>query len=1170
AVHHIFHAEHNLRVGEIKDLILEPGGPAPADWQLPNGDWSGERLFQAARFVTEMQYQHLVFEEFARKIQPQVNVFAGYNTDIDPAIVAEFAHTVYRFGHSMLTETVARKNADGSDNDLGLIQAFLNPLAFNDGGSAGQLSPRAAAGSIVRGMTAQVGNEIDEFVTGALRNNLVGLPLDLATINIARGREAGVPSLNDARRQFFAKTNDSALRPYTSWNDFKAGLKHEASLVNFVAAYGNHPTITGASTVAAKRAAAKLIVEGGAGAPADRAAFLNSAASTSGVDDIDFWIGGLAEKQMPFGGMLGSSFNFVFETQMEKLQDGDRFYYLSRTAGLHFLTQLEENSFAELVMRTTDTTHLPFDVFSRPDFTFELERLGDSGPVADDPRTDYDESELLTRTPEGTLRFSGPEHVVFGGTAAADKVHSSEGDDTLWGDEGNDRLEGGAGNDALSGGEGDDILTDLFGDDNIKGGEGDDAINGGGGFDLILAGVGSDFVVAGADPKETFAGDGDDFVIAGDSSDVVFANAGNDWVEGGAQADTLDGDDGDPFELGKIGDDVLIGDSGDDELHGEGGDDILVMGPGIERNEGMLGFDWVIHRGDPQAANADMNRTIFLPPDVNVIRDRFGFVEGLSGWDKDDILRGNDLTAADMVGHELKLPGRITGLADLLGGASSFTGGNVILGGRGSDLIEGRGGNDVIDGDAWLNVRLSVREAGNPAAELKSVDSMKDIQEDVFAGRIKPSQIRVVREIETPAAGPDVIDTAVFSDVRANYDFVPDLSTSQMTVVHARGTLLDGTDTVRNVERLAFADQTVEIAPIPGNGPATGTVQISDVTPDEGVELTARRAFDDPDGVDDPTVEFAWQVETAPGSWVTSTNGVRFTPGNGEAGLRLRVVATFQDGDGVFETVRSEPSGAVGNVNDRPTGRPVLSNATPRQGQAVTALTGSIADLDGLAGVTFRYQWQQRVGVTAPRAEDIAGATRASFTPTLAQLGKPVRVVVSFTDNGRTVEQVVSSWSSEVAAVPSDPALIPPDLGTVPAPPPAQAQAPSVPAAPVPGRRAVRPRKPLNIAALSVPSLFSTASKGPITLAAKLPRGARVIRIRVFRLGDRAVGRRIATVLRKTRNAGWHRFRLTESKLRHLPPGRYAVEVRAGRSRADLGPAKSRPFTVKKLRRRTA
>ena len=54
-------------------------------------------------------------------------------------------------------------------------------------------------------MTRQVGNELDEFVTDALRNQLLGLPLDLATLNMARARDTGIPTLNAARRAFYAR-----------------------------------------------------------------------------------------------------------------------------------------------------------------------------------------------------------------------------------------------------------------------------------------------------------------------------------------------------------------------------------------------------------------------------------------------------------------------------------------------------------------------------------------------------------------------------------------------------------------------------------------------------------------------------------------------------------------------------------------------------------------------------------------------------------------------------------------------------------------------------------------------------------------------------------------------------------------------------------------------------
>ena len=120
AVHHVFHSEHNRLVEDNKLTILSSGDIAfinewlrtditsiPADTSTLS--WDGERLFQAARFATEMQYQHMVFEEFARKVYPAINLFVfSASADLDPAIFAEFAHVVYRFGHSMLREDVDR------------------------------------------------------------------------------------------------------------------------------------------------------------------------------------------------------------------------------------------------------------------------------------------------------------------------------------------------------------------------------------------------------------------------------------------------------------------------------------------------------------------------------------------------------------------------------------------------------------------------------------------------------------------------------------------------------------------------------------------------------------------------------------------------------------------------------------------------------------------------------------------------------------------------------------------------------------------------------------------------------------------------------------------------------------------------------------------------------
>ena len=701
SIHQVFHSEHNRLVDDIKNTLesdTSAGAAARlAAWKATGvsgaqgtGSYGyGERLFQAARYVTEMEYQHLVFEEFARKVQPAVRPFHVYSPDINPAIDAEFAHAVYRFGHSMLDDDVARTNVNPttgakSDNSLPLLKAFLNPPELFHGGSAGTLSAAAGAGSILMGSSDQPGNEIDEFVTETLRNNLLGLPLDLPTINMTRAREAGVPPLNEVRRQIFADTNDGQLTPYTSWSDFGQHMKHPQSLVNFVAAYGTHPKIVAETTLAGKRRAAKSIVDPITSpteaidvAPADAADFMfgfgawdnkPNGVTTTGLDDVDLWVGGLAEVTNLFGGVLGSTFNYVFQTQLEKLQDGDRLYYLARTPGMNLRTQLEGNSFSEMIQRNTEGTNtLKADAFATADCKFQLANLdgtaagyaANGSTVADDPSTpDCNETLLLLRKPDGTIQYRATNSVdppgingqsVYNGSAGDDKVNGGNDNDTFWGGAGNDRIEGNGGDDVALGGDGNDIITDLDGADVPKGGPGNDAVDGGPGDDIVHGNAGKDFLNGGANDNETFAGDGNDFIIAGQGADAVFGDGGDDWIEGGTGQDLLQGDHGAPFfdDPAEIdpGNDIFVGQVGENDYDAEGGDDVMAQNAAVDRNAGSGGFDWAMHQYDTTAADDDMminNNLGGLPIQVIVNRDRWQETEADSGGPGNDTIKGSD------------------------------------------------------------------------------------------------------------------------------------------------------------------------------------------------------------------------------------------------------------------------------------------------------------------------------------------------------------------------------------------------------------------------------------------------------------------------------------------------------------------------------------------------
>ena len=1040
AIHQVFHSEHDRLVADIQNTLTNDtsttGVAALAEWKLAAGanGWNGERLFQAARFVTEMEYQHLVFEEFARKVQPAVQPFHVYHTEIDSAIRAEFAHAVYRFGHSMLTETISRTNADGSDNSISLLNGFLNPPEYINGGSAGSMTSEEAAGSIVMGMSDQVGNELDEFVTSTLRNNLLGLPLDLATINMTRARSEGVPPLNELRRQINNATGDAQLAPYTSWADFGQNLKHPESLINFVAAYGTYPTITSETTLAGKRAAAKAIVDPGTLATpptADMTDFMNSAGpwatQETGLNRVDLWVGGLAEKTNLFGGLLGSTFNYVFENQLADLQNGDRFYYLLRTPGMNLRAQLESNSFAEMIMRNTNAHSLKADAFATADCKFQLGNLAGtpagytaSGTtVADDATTECQENLLLLRKPDGTIQYMEKNTVdpsgingqsVYNGTANADRVTGGNDNDTFLGNEGNDVIEGNGGDDIALGGDGNDRITDLSGADVLKGGPGNDYLNSGIGDDINMGGDGQDFTNGGANDNETFAGEGNDFVQSGDGADATFGDGGDDWIQGGSGQDLLIGDHGAPFfddpAQTKPGNDIFVGQVGENDYDAEGGDDIMSSNAAIDRYAGAAGFDWATHQYDTVAADDDMkinNNLIGVPLPVVVNRDRWQEVEANSGSKFDDVIRGDDAVPSTVGGAGFSgcdvldqtginriaglgaiLPAPTTPLAPVAAlspmGVCPLTGpvwgdGNILIGGLGSDKLEGRGGDDVIDGDRSLKIRISVRD--DAGVEIGTTDLMErqyqtgnplSLAAAVAAGVVNPGNLVAVREIVTPTALETAgnRDVAIFSGPRANYTVTTTggngtLGSAGSTTTVVDNVGADGTDTVRNIEFLQFSDNVLPNAPVIGAATAgAGQATVNWTAPSVGIADTfSVKVLDvttNPAGVQ------VGALRTAPAG-ATSLVVTGLTNGSQ---YRFQVLASNALGDSPF----SAASNTVTPTTTTVPGAPTIGTAT--SGNTSVTLTWTAPASNGGSAITG-YTVRAFAGTVLARSQSVTG-----------------------------------------------------------------------------------------------------------------------------------------------------------------------------------------------------
>ena len=149
----------------------------------------------------------------------------------------------------------------------------------------------------------------------------------------------------------------------------------------------------------------------------------------------------------------------------------------------------------------------------------------------------------------------------------------------------------------------------------------------------------------------------------------------------------------------------------------------------------------------------------------------------------------------------------------------------------------------------------------------------------------------------------------------------------------------------RNEEKNSSRDQ---------NGTSTGN-SVGDVLEDEPL-IADLTSIIDKDGIGE--VNVVWKISNDGNSYRTIPGATNqsFTPRQEHVGRTLRVVLTYLDGQGNLETLTSEPTTPVINVNDKPTGVVRLTGESAEDSALILDVS-DVYDEDGMG--PFNYTWQR-------------------------------------------------------------------------------------------------------------------------------------------------------------------------------------------------------------------
>ncbi|XP_066258453.1 chorion peroxidase-like [Euwallacea similis] len=300
AIHTIFVRYHN-KVASVLSQI--------------NPHWSDWRIFEETRKIVYSVIQHITYREYLPVVVgPQVidlfdlkltntGYFKNYESRVNPTIANSFSTAAFRFGHSMVQNSFIRTDSHHRPihNNVTLHNELDNEENIWSIGSLDRL---------LLGLINQPSQKRDEFVAEELTNHLFQsgdsshFGMDLAAINIQRGRDHGIPPYTFWREP-------CGLPPIKSWDDLKKVINIQ-TVIKLESLYAH-------------------------------------------VDDIDLFTAGLAEKPLR-GAVVGPTFSCIIAQQFSNLRKGDRFWYensgFPSAFSLEQLEQIRKVSLAQVICQT--------------------------------------------------------------------------------------------------------------------------------------------------------------------------------------------------------------------------------------------------------------------------------------------------------------------------------------------------------------------------------------------------------------------------------------------------------------------------------------------------------------------------------------------------------------------------------------------------------------------------------------------------------------------------------------------------------------------------------------------------------------------------------------------------------------------------------------------------